>query len=537
MAKVNFADISTTDIDDDALFTFTSGEKVLNFGNLTTEGDLADGIFAGANDVSIRHFRNIETSGLGAAGIFVQGENARIENFGSVVTHGDFFGDFEFFSEGIFALGDRFYIANHGNVRVEGESSSTLVGVGADGLVVNFNVVDSLATGSSVIAAFGDRSQVINRGQMTVRGDDNGGLFVLGEDASALNTGRIVITGASNVGIEGVESNTHITNRGIISITADNGTGMGGFGDGHQVSNFGLIETHGDFTFGMAARGGGPLELPGEDLDIVNAARIATEGHLGIGISLGLGEVFGLGELGFNPAEGGQIENRRVIETNGDGAAGVVMTGNGHHLTNSGRITTDGGTFSDLPLGQFRAAGVVVSGDDALVENTRTGIIRSANADSAAIELNVFERPDVPAADMSSTLENFGLIEGALVAVLGGDGQETVINHGRIVGDVDLGGGDDTFVFAKGGDLTGDLFLGGGDDFVLIENGAGNTNIADFAGGDVIDVSAFFSSLGELTATAASAGNDVVVALDNNDTLVLADLELSALNAGDFFFV
>jgi hypothetical protein len=107
------------------------------------------------------------------------------------------------------------------------------------------------------------------------------------------------------------------------------------------------------------------------------------------------------------------------------------------------------------------------------------------------------------AADTSSTLENFGLIEGAGVAVLGGDGKEEAINHGRIVGDVNLGGGDDKFVFAKGGVLTGDLDLGEGNDLVVIENGSSTTHIAGFAAGtesnDVIDVSAFFSNFEELT--------------------------------------
>ena len=72
------------------------------------------------------------------AGIFAQGENVRIENHGLVVTHGDLSETGEFFSEGIFALGDGFHIANFGRVRVEGESSSGLVGVGDNGVVVNY---------------------------------------------------------------------------------------------------------------------------------------------------------------------------------------------------------------------------------------------------------------------------------------------------------------------------------------------------------------------------------------------------------------
>jgi hypothetical protein len=533
MTTINFADKVTSD--EDALTITTSGELLINFGDFTTTGDLADGIFADADDVTIRNFAHVETEGLGAAGIFVQGQNARIENHGSVHTTGNFFGDFEFFSEGIFVFGDGFYIANHGSIRVEGESSSTMVGVGANGLIINFGDVESSATESSVVAIDGDGSQFINRGQVTSSGGGTAVVFVNGEDASALNHGEILITGDSSNGIQGVIANTHITNRGVIHLTGDNSNGMAGFGDGHEVSNFGLIETHGTFAVGMTARGGTPLGLDGLDLEIVNAGRVATEGDLAIGVALGLSL------FGFRAADG-QIENRGVIETEGDGAAGVVMIGEGHHLTNSGRITTDGGAFVGEPVDGLRAAAVVVSGDDVLVENARAGVIESLNAGSAAVELNVLERDDLPAADMSSTLENFGLVEGAAIAVLGGDGQETVINHGRIVGDVDLGDGDDTFLFGNGGTVAGDVFLGDGDDRVVIENGSGTTVIADFvagaASGDQIDVSEFsFSDFDDLTAHSRQLDNDVVVNLDKNDTLVLSNVQLSALIGDDFLFV
>ena len=124
--------------------------------------------------------------------------------------------------------------------------------------------------------------------------------------------------------------------------------------------------------------------------------------------------------------------------------------------------------------------------------------------------------------------------------MLGGAGAETVINHGRIVGDVDLGGGADTFIAGKGGSVAGDVFLGGGDDDVLIENGAGTVEIADFAagvaGGDVIDVSEFFDGFDELEANSQQDGSDVVIELDHNDTLVLKNLLISALSDGDFLF-
>ena len=56
MPIVNFRNLSTSGLDEDALVTNVAGEQVFNFGRLTTTGDLADGIYAQANNVSIRNF-------------------------------------------------------------------------------------------------------------------------------------------------------------------------------------------------------------------------------------------------------------------------------------------------------------------------------------------------------------------------------------------------------------------------------------------------------------------------------------------------
>jgi len=79
-----------------------------------------------------------------------------------VTTRGGHF-EFEFFSEGILAIGNRFHIANYGTVRVEGEFSSGIVGVGNDGLVVNYGRVDCLSA-SGVLGAVGDNSRAIMPG-------------------------------------------------------------------------------------------------------------------------------------------------------------------------------------------------------------------------------------------------------------------------------------------------------------------------------------------------------------------------------------
>jgi hypothetical protein len=293
------------------------------------------------------------------------------------------------------------------------------------------------------------------------------------------------MTGQGDTGMLAGLANERLTNTGSIQITGDGTLGMAGFDVNERIDNTGSIDVHGTAAGGIALLG--PF--------------------------------------------GGVGTNSGTIGMHGDGAIGALLTGDDVQFANSGRITTDGGA-ADSPLGPSTdAAAILVLGDGSVMENSRTGTIESKNAQSAAVELNLQD----PVA--SSHLDNSGLIKGA-IAVLGGDGQETVVNHGRIVGDVMLGAGDDTFVFGKGGSLTGALVLGAGHDLVHVEDGAGMARISDFtaagASSDVVDLSAFFSSFGQLMAHSHQQGSDVVIALDHNDTLVLSHLQLSTLTAQDF---
>ena len=188
------------------------------------------------------------------------------------------------------------------------------------------------------------------------------------------------IDGDKVAGVEGVIANTNVINSGVIRIeAASKAAAWLDSEDGHQLTNTGTIRVRGDLSAGMQTVESPSLGSAGLDLEMLNSGRITTDGDLGIGMALGIS--FGGKVEGFGAAEGGSIINRGVIETEGDGAAGIAMNGNGHHLVNSGRITADGGAFDGDPVGLFRAAGVVVTGDDALVENTRSGAIISRNAD------------------------------------------------------------------------------------------------------------------------------------------------------------
>ena len=511
MPIVNRKNIFTTGFDQDALIITKPGTNLLNLGDLTTTGDRADGIFADANNVTIRNNAKIETAGDGAAGILVHGNDAHVENFGSITTHGSVFTSkkVQFFSEAIDVEGDRFYIANHGAIRVEGAESSAIIGEGAGGTIINAGTVYSAAAGGIAIFAFSEGAQIINTGQVTVANDR---IF-------AISTGP---------------RDGHEVNQGSIDITGDHTLGMLGLGDRAQIENFGTIETHGTHAIGIEGLGG-HLFPEGDNIKIINAGHITTEGNVAIGVALGLPII------PPGTATDASILNTGVIETHGDGAAGVVMIGEGNRLTNSGLITTNGANFEEDSIGLLHAAGVVVSGDGMLVENTAAGVILSQDAASAAVELNVVHRGGLANAGIASHVENFGLIEGAEVAILGGDGLETIINHGHIVGDVILGDGNDTFVFGNGGSLDGGLFLGGGKDLVVIENGAGVAEIADFSAGssnkDVIDVSIFYSSFEQLASNIHQVANDVVITLDADDQLVLRNTLTGALSASDFLLV
>ena len=505
---------------------------------MTTTGDLSDGIFATADNVSIFNFAQIETSGLGATGIFVEGSGARINNFGSIHTSGndDPSGAT---SDAVAVFGDAFRISNFGDIRVDGDFASALVAIGDNGSILNAGRVDSASIDSIVIGIVGDAGQVVNRGQIDVGGSNNSALFARGNDLSIINWGRVSLTGDFNEGMTLQRANSEAHNHGAIVVNGQNSSGMGATGMGHILDNNGTITVDGSNSIAMTATGG-PFTPEGTDLHVVNSGQISVDGTSSFGVALGLAL-----PNPFNvefSASDSLVSNSGSITTLGDGAAAVVLVGDGHELINSGKLTANGGTATSDLLGSVRASGVLVSGDGVSIENERIGTITSNHAGSAAIELNVITRNGVDNAELSSVVENWGLIKGVDVAISGGDGHESVINHGRIVGDVVLGFGSDTFVFGKAGTLSGNLFLGGGNDLIVVEDGSGKSRIADFEAGegsdDTIDVSAFhFDDLDDLIAHSHNSGADVVIDLDRNDQLVLSNVQLLGLHEDDFLFV
>jgi hypothetical protein len=538
----NFQDITTTGFDEDALVTATVGDRVRNFAVVTTTGDLANGIYAGANNVSVDNLGRIETSGRGAEGVLIEGAGARVRNFGTIVTHGEPTDDFFHFNDAIAVYGNLFKIDNWGNLSTEDAFSSGTFSEGDGGLIRNFGSIRTSGDFSPALVVIGDDFHVDNWGRLETHGLISQGMVAEGNAGLLRNFGDIHIVDPSAPAMDATGSQNEVVNLGTITgagmfaggVTVLSGSGntltnwgsistddlaMVGTGRGALVQNHGTIEA----LFGIGMLASGEVAPEGR-----NSGTIVTGGDNGDGLHV-------------EADADGKAVNTGSIRTEGDGGAGVFLISvAGGQATNSGSIETFGGI-----LGVFAAAGVDAYGLDVLVRNTAAGSIETHDPDSPAAALNI---RDVPAesfragflaADTQSRLENEGLIKAVQTAVLGGAGDDTVINSGEIIGDVRLGGGDDTYIAAKRGALLGAIFGGDGADSIVFHNGSGETRVGDFEAGaavsDVLDVSAFcFDSFADVLDAAQQDGSDVVIGLDNNDRAVLSGVSLAALHENDF---
>lgn len=126
--------------------------------------------------------------------------------------------------------------------------------------------------------------------------------------------------------------------------------------------------------------------------------------------------------------------------------------------------------------------------------------------------------------DFGGLAANQTLTGGSGTDTLYGFGGNDVLNGGGGNDVLDGGTGDDT--------LTGGT---GADRFVFHANG-GNDTITDFTPGtDVIDVRGMgFSSFNDLSALMSQSFNNVVITFDADDHVILSNLQISQLHAGDF---
>ncbi len=115
------------------------------------------------------------------------------------------------------------------------------------------------------------------------------------------------------------------------------------------------------------------------------------------------------------------------VDLLGDLVGGIMLLGDDAAIVNTG----------DILVGAANAYGIAVAGQGTMIENA--GLIQTSNATSLRGAVTLF----APVAGIT-TFTNLtqGSVVSGVTAVLGGDGNDRIINLGLLSGDVVLAGGD-----------------------------------------------------------------------------------------------
>lgn len=157
----------------------------------------------------------------------------------------------------------------------------------------------------------------------------------------------------------------------------------------------------------------------------------------------------------------------------------VALTGDGQSLTNHGMVDAEQtavyiynahDSVDNYGTIDGAAAGINAFGDAAKIVNHQDGVITSAGNAVYAF------------GDRDITVVNDGRIEGGISAITLGEGKDHVTNHGKLVGDVNLGDRNDVFD-TRGGKVNGTVDGGKGDDTYLVGNAAPDINESFIQGG------------------------------------------------------
>lgn len=152
------------------------------------------------------------------------------------------------------------------------------------------------------------------------------------------------------------------------------------------------------------------------------------------------------------------INDGKIIAEGGSGVVLATKVGATISLDNSGLIS------GVVGLESFRGSNYVTNAEGGVITGSSYGVLINADSDPHLL-----------------SLENSGLIKSAGVAIQGSKGDEHVDNFGRIVGDVRLGGGNDTFINeAKGSTVQGKIYGGTGNDSLTVHSAA--TKLIEKAG-------------------------------------------------------
>lgn len=223
------------------------------------------------------------------------------------------------------------------------------------------------------------------------------------------------------------------------TITVTEGYGIYESGNNNEIAVLGDISLSNTATAGVRFKGGtSSLEI-GKDSEIdASAAQygIFAEGAAQQIVNRG---VITAGNSGIHGEIWGEVENFGTI----DAPIGIHYLGMGSHIVNRGEIDS--------------AYGIIAGAGGTSIVNERGATI---SGDVAAISF---------LGDGASNITNRGVLSAGVNAIQGGDGPMTVINSGRIIGNITLSDADDRFDTTKG-EVKGTIRGGEGDDTYYISS-------------------------------------------------------------------
>ena len=369
---------------------------------------------------------------------------------------------------------------------------------------------------------------------------------------SVVNQGTI--TSEVNVGFlgglvveDGVAFDGQINNSGLIS-GPRNGLYIGNADHDLSIVNSGQIDSgsravnlDGDNVtllnqgsiLGTGNQRNGTVYLDGTADDItVNNQGTVDAGIAGSGISVQVGAANGLGD-GIND-----------VELSAD-------------IFNSGLITGRGDSNVPAGIRLFVGSGLTEATFDGDITNALGGVIASEQQAGILIEAGVV---------FDGLITNSGTISGGNGFAIDADGalgSIDILNEGTLHGEVRLGSGNDRFlqlstdsVVVRGGlgddEITGgsgdDLLIGGGDDDLLtgglgidtfqFEGNSGDDVITDFSiSDDILDLNSIFDNLNDVLGATSQVGNDTLIDLGNDNSVLLVGVEANTLTSNNFVLV
>ena len=470
-----------------------AGADVTNNGTIITTGDnFSDAVSVRANS-TVTNTGLIQTDGAESIAVFGQGSDVSVTNAagGQIITNG-----IAGFGITVFDNGT---VDNAGLIQTAGD-----FGIGIDtqeaGTVTNSGTINTAGFSATGVGLRNDSSFTNSAtGTVSTTGDEAHGLTML-NNAVIINDGSITTSGDASIAVR-TFNNGMITNTGTIASTGAGSDGVSIIGDG-TVTNSGTVSS----TAGTAVEASAALTLN-------NQAGATVSGDQGVATGSGastianFGTITGTGGTAVAFGDGDdQFQQWQTGVTNGvvDGGAGtdtLVFGNNGmdavtldlttisagfinfenNQLLDMGGGTTLTGTSGD----SFDVLGGDITLDGTLMDTLSIeGAGSLSVTGNGAVDVASGAGVDVNVDDF--TISNAGTIRSADGAAIDGGGANalSVSNSGLIEGGageaVSFGAGSDQFEQAMGGSIIGDVNLGGGDDtFILGSTASSIAGVVD----------------------------------------------------------